>query len=73
MSDQQPKRQSPKHVQTARYVVYVDNQGKSSFDSLEAAEKEAKRIRDAYPILNVRVADSEQDSSKTLGPTREPD
>ncbi len=69
-SDQQAARQLAKRVQMARYVVYVDHQAKSSFDTQEAAEKEAKRILTAFPILNIRVADSEMDSAKTLGPTK---
>ena len=73
MAPNQPTpQQLSKRVQMARYVVYVDHQAKSSFDKQEAAEKEAKRILDAFPILAVRVADSHIDSVTQLGPTHEP-
>ena len=71
MADQSTPRQASKQAQTARYVVYVDNQAKGSLDAREAADTEAKRIREAFPILNVRVADSEQNSAKTLGATHD--
>ncbi len=70
---QQAARQLAKRAQTARYVVHVDHQAKSSFDTIEAAEKEAKRILDAFPILTVRVADSLVDSVTTLGATKAPE
>lgn len=71
-SDQAAPRQLSKRMQTARYVVYVDQQAKSSYDTREAAETEAARILKAFPVLAVRVADSEDDSIKKLGPTSAP-
>ncbi len=73
MSDQQSPPRIVKRVHMNRYIVFVDQQGKSSFDSLEAAENEAKRILAAYPKLAVRVADSESDTVTRLGPTKAPD
>ena len=67
------QRQLSKRAQMARYVVFVDNQAKSSFDTLAAAEAEASRILTAFPILSVRVADSETDSARMLGPTKAKD
>ncbi len=72
-SDSQPKQKQASGVQLARYVVYVDNQAKSSFDARELADQEAKRISDKFPIVVVRVGDSEKDSVRTLGPTFEKD
>ena len=50
--------------QTARYVVSVDNQAKSSFETIEAADAEAARISKLFPVVIVRVRDSKQDSAK---------
>lgn len=68
-NDQQPARQLAKRAQMARYVVSVDGQPKSSFDTREPAEAEAKRILDKFPVVTVKVQDSEADSAKTLGAT----
>ncbi len=68
-SEQQPPRQLAKRAQMARYTVSVDGQLKSSYDTREAAETEAKRILSKFPILTVTVADSENDSAKLLGAT----
>jgi len=64
---QDSPRQLAKRVQLARYVVSVDHQPKSSFDSREAAENEARRISEAFPILAVRVTDTEQRTVKEVG------
>ena len=66
-------RQLSKRMQMARFVVYVDQQAKSSYDTREAAEAEAARILKAFPVLAVRVADGEDDSIKKLGPTQAKD
>ncbi len=58
-----------KRAISARYVVSVDHQNKSGFDTREAAETEATRIRSMHPILTVEVADSEMDTVTMLGPT----
>ena len=63
-NDQQARRELAKRPKMARYVVSVDLQAKSSFDTREAADKEARRISDAFPILTVHVEDSEEDSVK---------
>lgn len=72
-NDQQPARQLAKRAQMARYVVSVDGQPKSSFDTREPAEAEARRILAGFPVVTVKVADSEADSVKMLGPTSEPE
>jgi hypothetical protein len=72
-NDQQSRRQPAKRAQTARYVVSVDHQPKSSFDTREAADKEARRILEAFPILAVHVTDAEENTVKTLGATQAPD
>ncbi|MDB5650391.1 MAG: hypothetical protein JWL62_1911 [Hyphomicrobiales bacterium] len=71
-NDPQQKRQLAKRAQMARYVVSVDRQAKSSFDTREAAEQEARRISEGFPVVTVSVSDSENDSAKTLGPTHAP-
>ena len=68
--EQKPQRQLAKRALQARYAVVVDGQTKSSFDTREAAEKEAQRILAGFPVLTVVVADAEMDSVKVLGPTK---
>jgi hypothetical protein len=72
-NDPQARRLLAKRAQMARYVVSVDHQPKSSFDTREAADKEASRILQAFPILAVQVTDAEEDTVKVLGATHEPD
>jgi hypothetical protein len=48
-------RQLARRAKTARFVVSVDRQAKSSFDSREDAEKEVQRIRSAFPKLAAGV------------------
>ena len=48
-----------------RYWLQVDRQTKSSFDSLEEAEKAAKTIKTAHPKLQVGIYDAEK-SQQTL-------
>jgi len=67
--DQLQKRQLAKRAQMARYVVSVDRQAKSSFETREAADEEARRIATAFARVTVTVSDSDNDSAKTLGPT----
>lgn len=74
MSNEQGRpRQLSKRAQMARFAVYVDQQAKSSFDTREAAETEADRIRKAFPIVVVNVVDEENNSVNTLGPTSAPE
>jgi hypothetical protein len=70
--DQLQKRQLAKRAQMARYVVSVDRQAKSSFDTRDAADQEATRISQAFTRVTVTVSDSENDSVKTLGATVDP-
>lgn len=72
-NDPQARRLLAKRAQMARFVVSVDHQPKSSFDTREAAEKEARRILKAFPILAVHVTDADEDSVTVLGATQEPD
>ena len=69
---QLPPRQLSKRPQTARFVLSVDGQAKSSYDTREAAEAAAKRISDKFPVPTVTVTDTEQDSVRNLGPTQAP-
>lgn len=54
-----PPRQLSRRAQAARYVVSVDRQIKSSYADLDHAVAEANRISDAFPILSVKITDSE--------------
>jgi hypothetical protein len=44
----------------------VDRQTKASFGSFEAAEKAAKVIKKAYPVVQVIVYDSHESSTKII-------
>jgi hypothetical protein len=50
-------RQLARRAKTARFVVSVDRQAKSSFNSREDAEKEVQRILSAFPKLSASVTD----------------
>ena len=43
-----------------RYWLQVDRQTKSSFETLEQAEKAAKVIKSSHPILQVGIYDAEK-------------
>jgi hypothetical protein len=49
-----------------RYRLQVDRQTKSSFDTLEAAEKAGKVIKKAFPVVQVAVYDAVGNESKTI-------
>ena len=72
-NDRQSPKQLAKRAETARYVVSVDHQPKRSFDTLEAANEEARRILEAFPILTVDVSDAEKNTFTTFGPAQEPE
>ena len=67
--DQLPPKQVSWRTQMPRYVVEVDGQAKSGYPVRADAEAEAKRISDAFPKVQVRIADWQADSVKTLGKT----
>jgi hypothetical protein len=50
-NDPQARRLQAKLAQMARFVVSVGHQPKSSFDTREAADKEARRMLQAFAIL----------------------
>ena len=58
-----------KRPQTARYVVSVDGQAKSSFPIREEADAYARNITDRFPKVVVLVTDSEHDSVKMFEAT----
>ena len=49
-----------------RYRLQVDRQTKSSFDTLEAAEKAGKAIKKSFPVVQVAVYDAVGNESKTI-------
>src|SRR5262245_36238140 len=49
-----------------RYRLQVDRQVKSSFDSLEAAEKIGKSIKKAHPVVQVSIYDSKEGDTKVI-------
>lgn len=68
--DQLPPKQVSWRAQMPRFVVEVDGQAKSGFAEHAEAEAEAKRIKAAFPKLQVKVVDWETDSVRTLGATQ---
>jgi hypothetical protein len=49
-----------------RYRLQVDRQTKSSYDTLEAAEKAGKAIKKSFPVVQVAVYDAVGNESKTI-------
>jgi len=54
-----------KRPERGRYLLQVDRQTKSSYPTAEAAQTAALVIKNAYPIIQVSVYDS-VDNSSTL-------
>jgi hypothetical protein len=69
VNDKQQKTQLAKRMQMAGYVVSVDRQAKSGFETRGAADEEALRISEAFSRVTVTVSDTDNDSAKTLGAT----
>ena len=55
-----------KLMHPGRYLVTVDHRTKRSYDSIDDANAEAKRISDAFPLVCVQVLDSENNSLALL-------
>ena len=51
----------------ARYRLQIDRQTKESFNSFEAAEKKAKAIKKAFPVVHVAVLDAEEGNRTAIG------
>jgi hypothetical protein len=58
---------SQKRPSLERYRLQVDRQTKDSFSSFEAAEKAAKAIKKAYPVVQVIIYDEQESSTKIIG------
>ena len=50
-----------------RYRIQVDRQTKSSFDDKAAAEKVAKAIKKAHPVVQVAIYDAESNERVLIG------
>jgi hypothetical protein len=50
----------------ARFRLQVDRQIKSTFDTLEEAEKIGQAIKDKHPLVQVSVYDAVQSVQKIL-------
>jgi hypothetical protein len=57
---------SQKRPNLERFRLQVDRQTKSSFGSFEAAEKAAKAIKKAHPVVQVIVYDADESSTKII-------
>lgn len=55
-----------KRMHPGRYLVNVDHRTKRSYDSLDEANAEAKRISDKFPLVCVQVLDSHNNSLSQL-------
>ncbi len=47
-----------KPIELPRFILFVDHQAKRGFDAREPAESEARRIRERYPHLQVRIEET---------------
>ncbi len=43
---------------TEGFVMVVDGHFKSEFDTLEAAEKSSRKLKSAYPMLQIEIYDA---------------
>jgi hypothetical protein len=56
-----------KRPELGRYLLQVDRQTKSSYQTAETAQAAGLAIKKDYPILHVTVYDSVQSTSSTVG------
>jgi hypothetical protein len=49
-----------------RYRLQVDRQTKSSFETMDAAEKAGKAIKKAFPVVQVAIYDAVGNESKMI-------
>ena len=57
---------SQRRPELKRFRVSVDRQVKSSFDKMEDAERVARKIKAAFPIVSVAVYDAEESASTEI-------
>ena len=55
-----------KRPESGRYLLQVDKQTKGSYKSLEAAQSVALEIKRAYPIVQVSIYDSVDNSARLV-------
>jgi hypothetical protein len=58
---------STKHP-TSGYVLIVDGQAKSEFDTRDRALKAARDLKGCFPRLQIKVYDAEKKLSETIEP-----
>jgi hypothetical protein len=51
---------------TEGFGIEVDGQMKAVFDTKEAAEKEARKLKTSYPMLQVKVYDASQKTNSVI-------
>jgi hypothetical protein len=51
---------------TEGFGIEVDGQMKAVFDTKEAAEKEARKLKTRYPMLQIKVYDASQKTSAVI-------
>ena len=56
----------PKRPESGRYLLQVDNQTKDSYRTPEAAQSAALEIKIAYPIVQVSIYDSVDNSTRLV-------
>jgi hypothetical protein len=64
--EEPPIEVSQKRPNLERFRLQVDRQTKASFGSFEAAEKAAKAIKKAYPVVQVIVYDADESSTEII-------
>jgi hypothetical protein len=55
-----------KRAELGRFLLQVDRQTKSSYQTMEAAEAAGKAIKKSHPILQVAVYDSVESQNKLI-------
>ena len=49
-----------------RFLLQVDRQTKSSYDSFDEAQTAGQRIKDSYPVVEVTIYDSQGDEGRVV-------
>ena len=67
--EQQPRAAQP--PSNKRFLLQVDRQTKSSFDTLDDARAAGVRIKQDYPVVEVAILDGESDEGRVVLATPE--
>jgi hypothetical protein len=64
-----PARTVPSGLPEKGYALIVDGRAKSEFKMKESAEKEARELKQRFPMLQIKVYDAEANGSEEIALT----